>query len=209
MQRLADRVSAVFVPFVLVLAMLTLAGWLDFGGSAGDAFTAAVSVLIIACPCALGLATPLALMVGTGRGAEIGVLIKGPEVLERTRQIDMIVLDKTGTVTKGKLELAAVSLLNGSTRAEVLRLAGAVEAASEHPVARAVVRGRARRGRRAAGRRRGSGAPPERGVAGVVEGHEVEVGRSGARIEVSWDGEPRARLEFRDEVKPTSAEAVA
>jgi P-type Cu+ transporter len=206
-QRLADRISGVFVPFVLVLAMLTLAGWLAFGGSAADAFTAAVSVLIIACPCALGLATPLALMVGTGRGAEIGVLIKGPEVLERTRRIDLVVLDKTGTVTEGKLALIGVSLLNGSTRAEVLRLAGAVEAASEHPVARAVVR---------AAHEELAGLPRVTefrstvgtGVAGVVEGHEVEVGRSGARIEVSWDGEPRARLEFRDEVKPSSAEAV-
>ncbi len=206
-QRLADRVSGVFVPFVLVLAMLTLAGWLAFGGSAADAFTAAVSVLIIACPCALGLATPLALMVGTGRGAEIGVLIKGPEVLERTRQIDMVVLDKTGTVTRGKLELAAVSLLNGSSRAEVLRLAGAVEAASEHPVARAVVRAAHEElgGLPSVARFRST---PGTGVAGIVEGHEVEVGRSGARIEVSWDGEPRASLEFRDEVKPSSAEAV-
>ncbi len=207
-QRLADRISGIFVPFVLILSLLTLAGWLVFGGSAGAAFTAAVSVLIIACPCALGLATPLALMVGTGRGAQLGVLIKGPQVLERTRQVDVVVLDKTGTVTEGKLELATVSLLDGSTRAEVLRLAGAVESASEHPVAGAVVR---------AARRELGGLPPVTafrstagtGVAGTVEGHEVTVGRSGAQIEVSWDGEPRARLEFRDVVKPTSAEAVA
>jgi P-type Cu+ transporter len=206
-QRLADRISGIFVPFVLVLSVLTLAGWLLFGSSAAAAFTAAVSVLIIACPCALGLATPLALMVGTGRGAQLGILIKGPEVLERTRQIDVVVLDKTGTVTEGKLELAAVSLLNGATRAEVLRLAGAVEAASEHPVAGAVVR--------AAREELGELAPVTgfrstagTGVAGVVEGREVEVGRTGAQIEVSWDGMPRARLEFRDEVKPSSAEAV-
>jgi Cu+-exporting ATPase len=206
-QRLADRISGVFVPFVLLLSAVTLAGWLAFGGSAGHAFTAAVSVLIIACPCALGLATPLALMVGTGRGAQLGVLIKGPEVLERTRRIDTIVLDKTGTVTEGNLELVTVLLLNGSTRAEVLRLAGAVEAASEHPVAGAVVR---------AARGELGELPPVSafrstagsGVAGVVEGHEVTVGRSGAEIAVSWDGEQRARLVFRDEVKPTSAEAV-
>ncbi len=206
-QRLADRISGIFVPCVLVLSALTLAGWLVFGGSAGAAFTAAVSVLIIACPCALGLATPLALMVGTGRGAQLGVLIKGPQVLERTRQVDVVVLDKTGTVTEGSLELAAVSLLDGSSRAEVLRLAGAVESASEHPVAGAVVR---------VAKRELGALPPVTafrstagtGVSGTVEGHEITVGRSGAQIEVSWDGEPRARLEFRDVVKATSAEAV-
>ncbi|HEX4521482.1 MAG TPA: heavy metal translocating P-type ATPase [Gaiellaceae bacterium] len=206
-QRLADRISGIFVPFVLVLSAVTLAGWLAFGGSAGAAFTAAVSVLIIACPCALGLATPLALMVGTGRGAQLGVLIRGPEVLERTRRIGTIVLDKTGTVTEGRLELTGVSLLNGSTRAEVLRLAGAVEAASEHPVAGAVVR---------AAREELGELPPVTafrstaglGVTGVVEGREVTVGRNGATVEVAWGGEPRARLEFRDAVKPTSAEAV-
>src|SRR5207249_3563129 len=139
-QRLADRVSAVFVPVVIVLSLLTLAGWLAFGASAATAFTAAVAVLIIACPCALGLATPTALMVGTGRGAQMGVLIRGPEILEQTRRVDTIVLDKTGTVTEGKMELADVALLNGATRAEVLRFAGAVEAASEHPVAQAVAR---------------------------------------------------------------------
>ncbi len=206
-QRLADRISGIFVPFVLALAALTLAGWLAFGGSAGEAFTAAVSVLIIACPCALGLATPLALMVGTGRGAQLGVLIRGPEVLEQTRRIDVVVLDKTGTVTEGRLELAGVTLLNGSNRAEVLRLAGAVEAASEHPVARAVVRAAREELDRlpaVTGFRSTAGT----GVFGVVDGHEVEVGRSGAQIEVSWDGEPRARLELRDTVKPSSAEAV-
>ena len=140
MQRLADRVSAIFVPVVIVLSLLTLAGWLAFGASAATAFTAAVAVLIIACPCALGLATPTALMVGTGRGAQLGILIKGPEILEQTRRVDTIVLDKTGTVTEGKMELAEVALLNGASRADVLRLAGAVEAASEHPIAQAVAR---------------------------------------------------------------------
>ncbi len=119
-QRLADRVSAVFVPVVIVLSLLTLAGWLLAGASAATAFTAAVAVLIIACPCALGLATPTALMVGTGRGAQMGVLIKGPEILEQTRRVDTIVLDKTGTVTEGRMELAEVALLNGATRSEVL-----------------------------------------------------------------------------------------
>jgi Cu+-exporting ATPase len=207
-QRLADRISAVFVPVVIVLSLLTLAGWLAFGGSAAEAFTASVSVLIIACPCALGLATPVALMVGTGRGAQLGVLIRGPEVLERTRGIDTIVLDKTGTVTEGRLELAEVHLLDGATRSEVLRLAGAVEAASEHPVAAAVVRA----ARAEAGELPGVNAFRAEtgvGVRGIVEGHEVTVGRSDGRIEVGWDGVPRAMLEVRDTVKPTSAAAVA
>ena len=138
-QRLADRISGVFVPVVIAISLATLAGWLLFGASAQEAFTAAVAVLIIACPCALGLATPTALMVGTGRGAQLGILIKGPEILERTRRITTIVLDKTGTVTEGKMELAEVTLLDGANRAEVLRLAGAVETASEHPIAQAVV----------------------------------------------------------------------
>src|SRR5438128_7993139 len=137
-QRLADRVSAVFVPIVVAIALATLVGWLLLGGHAASAFTAAVAVLIIACPCALGLATPTALMVGTGRGAQLGVLIKGPEVLEQTRAIGTIVLDKTGTVTEGRLELAEIVPLNGASRVEVLRRAGAVEAASEHPVAHAL-----------------------------------------------------------------------
>jgi Cu+-exporting ATPase len=137
-QRLADRVSGVFVPIVIALSLATLAGWLIFTGDAGAAFTAAVAVLIIACPCALGLATPTALMVGTGRGAQLGILIKGPEVLESTRKVTTIVLDKTGTITEGKMTLADVVTLNGATRADVLRLAGAVESASEHPIAQAV-----------------------------------------------------------------------
>ena len=207
-QRLADRVSAIFVPVVMVIAVATLVGWLLAGASPSDAFTAAVAVLIIACPCALGLATPTALMVGTGRGAQLGVLIRGPEVLERTRRIGTIVLDKTGTVTEGRIELAGVTPLNGVGRADVLRLAGAVEAASEHPIGRAVA---------AAARAETGDLPPVRdfvnvpglGVRGTVEGHAVEVGRGTGAITVSWDGEPRAELAVRDVVKPTSADAVA
>ena len=207
-QRLADRVSAIFVPVVMAIAVATLAGWLLAGAAPSDAFTAAVAVLVIACPCALGLATPTALMVGTGRGAQLGVLIRGPEILERTRRIGTIVLDKTGTVTEGRIELAGVTLLDGSGRADVLRLAGAVEAASEHPIGRAVA---------AAARAESGDLPPVRdfvnvpgtGVRGTVEGHAVEVGRAATAITVSWDGEPRAQLAVRDAVKPTSAEAVA
>ncbi len=206
-QRLADRVSAVFVPIVIVLSLLTFVGWLAFGASAAAAFTAAVAVLIIACPCALGLATPMALMVGTGRGAQLGVLIKGPEILEQTRRVDTIVLDKTGTVTEGKMELTQVELLNGATRADVLRLAGAVEDASEHPIAQAIAT--------AARAELGELPPVEQfrnepgvGVTGFVAGHEVAVGRWDGRIEVAWDGLARATLEVRDTVKPTSAQAV-
>ncbi len=206
-QRLADRISAIFVPVVIVISLLTLAAWLAFGSSAAEAFTAAVAVLIIACPCALGLATPTALMVGTGRGAQMGVLIKGPEILEQTRRVDTIVLDKTGTVTEGRMELAGVVTVDGASRGEVLRLAGAVEAASEHPIAQAVVRA----ARAEVGELPGVQAfrnEPGVGVSGVVEGHEVVVGRNDGSIEVSWDGAPRARLEVRDTVKPTSAEAI-
>ena len=207
-QRLVDRVSGVFVPIVLVLALGTLAGWLLATGDATDAFSASVAVLIIACPCALGLATPTALMVGTGRGAQLGILIKGPEVLERTRRITTVVLDKTGTVTEGRMELADVTSLNGAARADVLRLAGAVEAASEHPIARAVA---------AAARAEVGELPPVSGfrnvpgvgVTGLVEGHAIEVGRLDGAIAVSWDGVPRATLVVRDAVKATSAEAVA
>ena len=206
-QRLADRVSAIFVPIVIVLALLTLGGWLLVGASAASAFTAAVSVLIIACPCALGLATPTALMVGTGRGAQMGVLIRGPEILEQTRRVDTIVLDKTGTVTEGKMELVEVSLLNGATRAEVLRLAGAVEAASEHPIAEAVAwAARAEIGELPAVEAFRN--EPGAGVSGLVEGHQVSVGRRDGRIEVTWDGAPRATLTVRDTVKESSAEAV-
>jgi Cu+-exporting ATPase len=206
-QRLADRVSAVFVPSVILVAGVTFAGWLATGASASRAFTAAVAVLIIACPCALGLATPMALLVGTGRGAQLGVLIKGPEILERTRRIDTIVLDKTGTVTEGRMELADVALLNGTTRRDVLRIAGAVEAASEHPVAQAIVRAaRAEIGELpSVGHFRNE---PGVGVVGSVEGHAVRVGRENGRIEVSWDGIPRGAMTVRDTVKPTSGEAV-
>ena len=207
-QRLADRISAVFVPVVIAISAATLAGWLLSGASAAAAFTAAVAVLIIACPCALGLATPTALMVGTGRGAQLGILIKGPEILEQTRKVTTIVLDKTGTVTEGRMELAEVTSLDGASRADVLRLAGAVEAASEHPIAQAVA---------AAARREIGELPavtefrnvPGVGVSGRVEGHEVAVGRGDGAITVSWDGAPRATLVVRDTVKPTSARAVA
>jgi Cu+-exporting ATPase len=196
-QRLADRVSAVFVPVVIAIALATLAGWLLAGAGAGAAFTASVAVLIIACPCALGLATPTALLVGTGRGAQLGILIRGPEILEQTRRVGTIVLDKTGTVTEGRLELV------NELPDDVLRLAGAVEDASEHPVARAVAA--------AAGVRLGTLPPVAefrslagRGVSGVVEGRRVVVDRGG----VSIDGERVAELVVRDTVKPTSARAV-
>ena len=207
-QRLADRISAVFVPVVIVISLGTLAGWLAFGASAAEAFTAAVAVLIIACPCALGLATPTALLVGTGRGAQLGILIKGPEVLEQTRRIETIVLDKTGTITEGKMELAEVRLWNGATRPEILRLAGAVEAASEHPIAQAIARAATLEvGELPAvdGFRNVAGT----GVSGTVEGHDVEVGRGDGGITVTWDGLPRATLVVRDTVKPTSADAIA
>jgi Cu+-exporting ATPase len=198
-QRLADRISAIFVPVVLAIALGTLAGWLIATGDASDAFTAAVSVLIIACPCALGLATPTALVVGTGRGAQLGILIRGPEILERTRAVTTIVLDKTGTVTTGRIRL-----IENGLSAEALRLAGAVEEASEHPIGRAVAE--------AARARFGSLPPVEEfasvpgiGVSGIVEGHRVEIGGGTLRV----DGSPAGRLVLEDAVKPTSGEAVA
>jgi P-type Cu+ transporter len=202
-QRLADRVSAVFVPIVIAIAVATLGFWLGSGSDPAFAFAAAVAVLIIACPCALGLATPTALLVGSGRGAQLGVLIKGPEVLEQTRRATTIVLDKTGTVTEGRMTLVGVETLNGASRAEVLRLAGALEDASEHPVARAVAD---------AARAEVGVLPvvtefrnlPGQGVVGVVDGVEVTVDRAG----VHWSGELRARLVVEGTVKPTSAEAV-
>ena len=202
-QRLADRVSAVFVPIVIAISITTLGFWLASGSDPAFAFAAAVAVLIIACPCALGLATPTALLVGSGRGAQLGVLIKGPEVLEQTRRATTIVLDKTGTVTEGRMKLAGVETLNGASRAEVLRLAGAVEDASEHPVARAVAdAARAELGALpAAAEFRNL---PGQGVIGVVDGVEVTVDRAG----VHWGGELRARLVVEDSVKPTSAEAI-
>ena len=206
-QRLVDRISALFVPTVIAIASATLVGWLAFTGDATAAFSASVAVLIIACPCALGLATPTALMVGTGRGAQLGILIRGPEILERVRRITTIVLDKTGTVTEGKMELVGVTPHDGASRADVLRLAGAVEAASEHPIAQAVA---------AAARREVGELPPVTefrnvpgvGVVGRVDGHDVEVGRRDGTITVSWDGRRRATLVVRDTVKSTSAEAV-
>ncbi len=207
-QRLADRVSSVFVPIVIGISLATLVGWLVVTGDASSAFTAAVAVLIIACPCALGLATPTALMVGTGRGAQLGILVRGPEVLEQTRRITTIVLDKTGTVTEGRMSLVEVRPLDGARREDVLRLAGALENASEHPIARAVA---------AAAHAEVRVLPPVEsfvnhpgvGVSGRVEGHDVEVGRSGGQLVVSWDGEQRGILDVEDTVKPTSAAAVA
>ncbi|MER5578025.1 heavy metal translocating P-type ATPase [Streptomyces massasporeus] len=231
-QRLADRISAVFVPVVIALALGTLGFWLGNGVGLTAAFTAAVAVLVIACPCALGLATPTALMVGTGRGAQLGILIKGPEVLESTRRVDTVVLDKTGTVTTGRMTLLAVHTAEGTEEADVLRLAGALEHSSEHPIARAVADG--------ALEKLGALPTPEDfanvpglGVQGVVEGHALLVGRerlladwamrlpeglAAARtaaeeagrtaIAVAWDGEARAVLEVADAVKDTSAEAV-
>ena len=207
-QRLVDRVSGVFVPIVIALSLATLAGWLLLDGDVADAFTASVAVLIIACPCALGLATPTALMVGTGRGAQLGILIKGPEVLEQTKRVTTIVLDKTGTVTEGRMQLVEVLPANGAARADVLRLAGALEDASEHPIARAVA---------AAARNELGSLPvaqdfanrPGIGVTGRVDGHDVTVGRGETGIEVAWDGELRATLVVADKARPTSREAVA
>jgi P-type Cu+ transporter len=267
-QRLADRISGVFVPVVLVIAVATLVTWLALGFPVAAAFTAAVAVLIIACPCALGLATPVALLVGTGRGAQLGILIRGPEVLESTRTVDTIVLDKTGTVTTGRMSLvdvvvagapastsasanvgesrerrsiraessedeAILRLSDAAARAELLRLAGALEAASEHPIARAIAS--------AAFEEVGDLPSVESfsstaglGVAGVIDGHAVVVGRESLLAEwavhlppvlqvakadaeaegstavlVAWDGEARGVLIVADRIKPTSREAVA
>ncbi len=231
-QRLADRISAVFVPVVIVLSVATLGFWLANGAGATFAFTAAVSVLIIACPCALGLATPTALLVGTGRGAQMGILIKGPEVLESTRRVNTMVLDKTGTVTTGEMALADVALAEGEDRAQVLRVVGALEDGSEHPIARAIAR--------AARDEVGLLPAPEGfsnreglGVEGVVEGHGVIVGRPAlladwgltldgglalarreaqaagqTAVAAAWDGRLRALLVVSDTVKPSSAEAI-
>jgi Cu+-exporting ATPase len=232
-QRLADRVSGVFVPVVIALAVATLGFWLGNGAGPTFAFTAAVAVLIIACPCALGLASPTALLVGTGRGAQLGLLIKGPEVLESTRRIDTVVLDKTGTVTTGETSVLAVHPAAGTDEAMVLRLAGALEDASEHPIAAAI----AARARREATRLPAAEQFANHaglGVEGLVEGHAVVVGRAsflaerGLRlpadlearrreaegqgrttIAVGWDGAARALLALADTVKPSSREAVA
>ena len=212
-QRLADRVSAVFVPVVLVIAALTLAGWLVTGHPATAAFTAAVAVLIIACPCALGLATPTAILVGTGRGAQLGVLIKKPQVLETVRGIDTVVLDKTGTVTTGRMSVSSLEVQPGEDADVVLARAAAIEAASEHPIAAAIVHEARARGL--------TPAPvtdfandPGTGVSGVVDGTNVRVTRAAdsdgrTSVEVSWDGARRGIIRLADTVKPTSAEAIA
>jgi P-type Cu+ transporter len=226
-QRLADKISGVFVPIVIALSVATLGFWIGTGGSVAAAFTAAVAVLIIACPCALGLATPTALMVGTGRGAQLGILIKGPEVLESTRRVDTIVLDKTGTVTTGTMTLLDVIAACSEQPDEVLRLAGAVEDSSEHPIAKAI----------ATGARDKIGDLPRvaefkslegLGAQGVVNGHTVSVGRrqlfelpddlakamqeaqseGKSPVVAGWDGQARGVLVVADAVKPTSAEAV-
>ncbi|KUF07381.1 cation-translocating P-type ATPase [Leucobacter sp. G161] len=231
-QRLADRISGIFVPIVIMVAAVTLGGWLGAGFPVSAAFTAAVAVLVIACPCALGLATPTALLVGTGRGAQMGVLIKGPEVLESTRKVDTVVLDKTGTVTTGKMTLVDVVTEPGADRAELLRLAGALEDASEHPIAQAIAKGATQE----------VGTLPQvegfaniegKGVQGVVDGHAVLVGRESllaewslalspalaatkARAEgegktvvaVGWDGQARGIMIVADTVKPSSMQAI-
>jgi P-type Cu+ transporter len=233
-QRLADRVSAVFVPAVIALSVITLGVWLGFGAGTEPAFTAAVAVLIIACPCALGLATPTALLVGTGRGAQLGILIKGPEILESTRRVDTVVLDKTGTITTGRMRLVDVVPADRVDGGEVLRLAGALEKASEHPIGRAIADGADER----------LGELPQvdgfvstqgLGVHGVVDGRAVAAGRPGwlagewalpldermtvameeaeaagrTAVAVGWDGQARGLLVVADTVKPTSALAVA
>lgn len=212
-QRLADRISAVFVPAVLVIAAVTLAAWLLTGHSAAAAFTAAVAVLIIACPCALGLATPTAILVGTGRGAQLGVLIKEPQVLETVSGIDTVVLDKTGTVTTGAMSVEAIDAEPGEDPAVVLARAAAVESASEHPIAAAVV---------AAARQGALRIPavtdfvndPGIGVRGVVDGTEVQVVRASdsdgrTSVAVSWNRRRRGVIRLADAVKPTSAAAIA
>jgi Cu+-exporting ATPase len=231
-QRLADRISGIFVPVVIAIAIAVLGFWVGTGGGLGAAFTAAVAVLIIACPCALGLATPTALMVGTGRGAQLGILIKGPEALESTQRIDTIVLDKTGTITSGQMSLVDVVAADGCNPDELLRLAGALEAGSEHPIARAIADGAAQR----------IGTLPAvegftnlegLGVQGVVDGHAVVVGRARlladwsqqiseqlqqamsaaeadgkTAVAVAWDGQARGVLAVADTVKPTSEAAI-
>ncbi len=233
-QRLADRVSAVFVPVVIVIALGVLAAWLASGSGPAAAFTAAVAVLIIACPCAMGLATPTAILVGTGRGAQLGILIKGPEVLESTRAVDTIVLDKTGTVTTGAMSLTDAVVTPGEDVRELLRLAGAAEDGSAHPIAAAIAAG--------ARQRLAAGLPPAEdfasyhglGVTAVVDGHAVAVGRAGwlsdqwaqpapaglaeraaeaeaagqTAVFAGWDGQVRGLLIISDTVKPTSAEAI-
>ncbi len=236
-QRLADRVSAVFVPIVIGLSIAAFAGWLLAGAPLEVAFTAAVATLIIACPCALGLATPTALLVGTGRGSQLGILIRGPQVLEQTRRIDTVVLDKTGTVTTGRMRVTLVQPVDGCPEAELLRMAAAVEDGSEHPVGRAIVAAAAAAAPSASGRARVEdfAAHAGSGVQAIVDGRLVVAGKpdwlaaewsipvpgalQAARAEaesrgvttivVAWDGEARGLIGVADTVKPTSAEAVA
>jgi Cu+-exporting ATPase len=227
-QRLADRVSAIFVPIVVVISLVTLAGWLGLSGDADDAFTAAVAVLIIACPCALGLATPTALMVGTGRGAQMGIVIRSAEVLERSRVVDTVVLDKTGTITEGRMALVGVVPADGIEADDLLRRAASVEEASEHPIARAIVTGARERGLVL-------DEPVDfENVAGVgtrarVGGHEVFVGRASlvgavpdaleavaaaaagagnTPVFAAWGGAARGVLVVADRVKPSSRQAI-
>ncbi|PTR42871.1 Cu+-exporting ATPase [Rhodococcus sp. OK611] len=233
-QRLADTIAGVFVPIAIAIAVAALGYWIGTGNPLSVAFTAAVAVLIIACPCALGLATPTALLVGTGRGAQMGILIKGPEVLESTRKVDTIVLDKTGTVTTGKMTLQDVIVAEGTDRAEALRLAGALEHASEHPIAKAIATAAAADTTGPLPSVEGFENVEGRGVQGIVDGHAVVAGRTSlledwslhlpvalseakaaaenagkTAIAVGWDGAARAVLVVADAVKDTSAEAIA
>ncbi len=232
-QRLADRVSAIFVPVVIGLALATFAGWLIFGGSVEAAFTAAVATLIIACPCALGLATPTALLVGTGRGSQLGIIIRGPQVLEQTRTVDTILLDKTGTLTTAKMAVASAVPFNGTSLADLLATAASLEHGSEHPVARAIVDHALAQGA-SLGSAEGFLTHAGQGVQGVVDGRAALAGRTswladswavalpadaaataassegeGATvIAVAWDGSFRGLITVRDTVKPSSAEAI-
>ena len=232
-QRLADRVSGIFVPIAIAIAIGALGAWLGAGFPPASAFTAAVAVLIIACPCALGLATPTALLVGTGRGAQLGILIKGPEVLESTRRVNTIVLDKTGTVTTGRMTLVDAITVPGTDRRELLRLAGAVEDASEHPIAQAIAKGASEELEEMLAEVEGFQNFAGKGISGVVDGRAVLVGRQSllddwaiapdaelqrqkeaaeqegkTSVLVAWDGEIRGLLVVADTVKPTSAEAI-
>jgi len=232
-QRLADRISGIFVPIVIALAVGTLGFWLGTGSGWTAALTAAISVLIIACPCALGLATPTALMVGTGRGAQLGILIKGPEVLESTRRVDTVVLDKTGTVTTGQMSLHEVVAGPGEDADEVLRIAASLEDGSDHPIAKALVAGARAQGIEIASVE-GFASIDGLGVQGVVDGHAAVVGRpqlltqwsielgpelsealatarsTGATpVAIGWDGQARGILTVSDSVKPSSAQAIS
>ncbi|MCU1547033.1 MAG: copper-translocating P-type ATPase [Homoserinimonas sp.] len=233
-QRLADRVSAVFVPIVIVLSLLTLVTWLLLGGSVEAAFTAAVATLIIACPCALGLATPTALLVGTGRGSQLGILIRGPQTLESTRRVDTIVLDKTGTITTGQMKLLGVVIAEGENPAELLEVTAAVEYGSEHPIARAIVTAAGANGE-ALARVASFTSHQGQGVAATVDGRAVVVGSATwierdlsltvpsrlrtaidateaaghTAVVVSWGGAVRGVLTVGDSIKPTSAEAIS